>query len=220
MKVMKMQYPDSLVKHVKERSANYALEGFLCGQGPEKPKLMLVGEAPGETEIHNGIPFSGRAGKQLMGFLERIGLTREEVYITSAVRSRPYKWREKTERSGQVVQKKYNRTPNQGEILVHAPLLDYELEQIQTPVIVTLGNIALKRLTGNDKKITDVHGQLLQQSVRKLKNNQSTDFIWTEKVYNIFPTFHPASIFYNRSLLDLIHEDLEQLRKYIYINQN
>ncbi|MBO1578429.1 uracil-DNA glycosylase [Bacillus sp. XF8] len=217
---MKMQYPDSLVKHVKERSANYALEGFLCGQGPEKPKLMLVGEAPGETEIHNGIPFSGRAGKQLMGFLERIGLTREEVYITSAVRSRPYKWREKTERSGQVVQKKYNRTPNQGEILVHAPLLDYELEQIQTPVIVTLGNIALKRLTGNDKKITDVHGQLLQQSVRKLKNNQSTDFIWTEKVYNIFPTFHPASIFYNRSLLDLIHEDLEQLRKYIYINQN
>ncbi|WP_017152500.1 uracil-DNA glycosylase [Bacillus bingmayongensis] len=217
---MKMQYPDSLVKHVKERSANYALEGFLCGQGPEKPKLMLVGEAPGETEIHNGIPFSGRAGKQLMGFLERIGLTREEVYITSAVRSRPYKWREKREQSGQVVQKKYNRTPNQGEILVHAPLLDYELEQIQTPVIVTLGNIALKRLTGNDKKITDVHGQLLQQSVRKLKNNQSTDFIWTEKVYNIFPTFHPASIFYNRSLLDLIHEDLEQLRKYIYINQN
>ncbi|MBY0595442.1 uracil-DNA glycosylase [Bacillus bingmayongensis] len=217
---MKMQYPDSLVKHVKERSANYALEGFLCGQGPEKPKLMLVGEAPGETEIHNGIPFSGRAGKQLMGFLERIGLTREEVYITSAVRSRPYKWREKREQSGQVVQKKYNRTPNQGEILVHAPLLDYELEQIQTPVIVTLGNIALKRLTGNDKKITDVHGQLLQQSVRKLKNNQSTDFIWTEKVYNIFPAFHPASIFYNRSLLDLIHEDLEQLRKYIYINQN
>lgn len=212
---MKLKYPDSLVEHVKERSVNYALEGFLYGKGPKKPKLMLVGEAPGETEIHNGIPFSGRAGKQLMGFLERIGLTREEVYITSAVRSRPYKWREKRERNGQVVQKKYNRTPNQGEILVHAPLLDYELEQIQVPVIVTLGNIALKRLAGNDKKITDVHGQLLKQPVRKLKNNQSTDFIWTEKRYNIFPTFHPASIFYNRSLLDLIYEDLEKLRKYI-----
>ncbi|MBJ8031330.1 uracil-DNA glycosylase [Bacillus cereus group sp. N21] len=213
--MMEMQYPDSLVLHVKKLSAPYPLEGFLCGQGPEKPKLMLVGEAPGETEIHNGIPFSGRAGKELMGFLERIGLTREEVYITSTVRSRPYIWREKRERSGQVAQKKYNRTPNQGEILVHAPLLDYEMEHVQAPVIVTLGNIALKRLVGPDKKITDVHGQLLQQPVRRLKNNQSTDFIWTEKIYNIFPTFHPASIFYNRGLLDLIYEDLEKLGKYI-----
>ena len=210
-----MQYPDSIVSYVKERSVNYPLEGFLCGQGPKNPKLILVGEAPGETEIHNGIPFSGRAGKELMGFLDRIGLTREEVYITSAVRSRPYKWREKRERSGQIVQKKYNRTPNQREILAHAPLLDYEMKHVQAPVIVTLGNIALKRLVGANKKITDVHGQLLQQPIQRLKNNQSTDFIWTEEVFNIFPTFHPASIFYNRSLLDLIYEDLEKLRKYI-----
>lgn len=73
---------------------------------------MLLGEAPGETEIHNGIPFSGRAGKQLMGFLERIHVTREEVYITSAVRSRPYKWREK-KNEVVLLYKKYNRTPNQ-----------------------------------------------------------------------------------------------------------
>ncbi|WP_026591184.1 uracil-DNA glycosylase [Bacillus arachidis] len=212
---MSMQYPASLVMHVKERSVNYAVEGFISGQGPEKPKLMLVGEAPGETEIHNGIPFSGRAGEQLMVFLEHIGLKREEVYITSAVRSRPYTWREKRERSGQIIQKKYNRTPNQREVLAHAPLLDYEIEHVQAPVIVTLGNIALKRLVGSGKKITDVHGELLQQPVRKLKNNQSTDFVWTEQVYNIFPTFHPASIFYNRSLLELIYADLEKLREYI-----
>ncbi len=113
---------------------------------------MLLGEAPGETEIHNGIPFSGRAGKQLMGFLERIHVTREEVYITSAVRSRPYKWREKKERNGEIIQKKYNRTPNQGEIVAHAPLLDYELEKINPKLIVTLGNIGLQRLIGKDKK--------------------------------------------------------------------
>lgn len=215
MKVMIVQYPDLLVRGVKERSAAYPLEGFVYGQGPEQPKLMFVGEAPGETEIHNGVPFSGRAGIHLMEFLERIGVTREEVYITSAVRSRPYKWREKRERNGQVVQRKYNRTPNQQEILAHAPILDYEMEHIQAPIIVTLGNIALKRLAGPDKKISDIHGQLLQQPVRKLRNNQSTEYIWTEKVCNIFPTFHPASIFYNRSLLELIYEDLEVLKRYI-----
>lgn len=210
-----VKYPSHLVKQVKEQSASYQLEGFLSGQGPENPKFMLLGEAPGETEIHNGIPFSGRAGKQLMGFLERIHVTREEVYITSAVRSRPYKWREKKERNGEIIQKKYNRTPNQGEILAHAPLLDYELEEINPNLIVTLGNIGLQRLTGKNKKITDVHGQLLKQPIQKLKDMQSVEFTWSEKEYQIFPTFHPASIFYNRSLLELIYEDLEKLKKYV-----
>ncbi|MES5895000.1 MULTISPECIES: uracil-DNA glycosylase [Bacillus cereus group] len=213
-----IEYPNHLIKQVRERSATYQLEGFLSGKGPRNPKLMLVGEAPGETEIHNGIPFSGRAGKHLMEFLERIHVTREEVYITSAVRSRPYKWREKRERNGEILQKRYNRTPNQGEILAHAPLLDYELELIQPPVIVTLGNIALQRLVGKNNKITDVHGELLKQPVQQLKDSSGTEFIWTEKEYNIFPTFHPASIFYNRSLLELIYEDLEKLKRYVIKN--
>jgi len=42
-----MKYPDHLVKQVQERSAPYQLEGFLSGQGPENPKFMLLGEAPG-----------------------------------------------------------------------------------------------------------------------------------------------------------------------------
>ncbi|MED1566934.1 uracil-DNA glycosylase [Bacillus paramycoides] len=210
-------YPDHLVKQVKERSVSYQLEGFLSGQGPENPKLMIVGEAPGETEIYNGIPFSGKAGKHLMEFLERIHIKREEVYITSAVRSRPFKWREKRERNGELIQKKYNRTPNQGEILAHAPLLDFELAHMDPPVIVTLGNVALKRLAGKNKKITDIHGQLLKQPIQKLKDIDHAGFIWTEKEYKIFPTFHPASIFYNRSLLELIYEDLEKLKQYIAI---
>ncbi|MFD6507450.1 uracil-DNA glycosylase [Bacillus sp. NPDC060175] len=213
-----IEYPEHLVKQVRERSATYQLEGFLSGQGPRNPKLMLVGEAPGETEIHNGTPFSGKAGKHLMEFLERIHVTREEVYITSAVRSRPYKWREKRERNGEIIQKKYNRTPNQGEILAHAPLLDYELEFIQQSVIVTLGNIALQRLVGRNNKITDVHGELLKQPVQRLKDSSGTEFVWTEKEYSIFPTFHPASIFYNRSLLELIYEDLEKLKRYVIKN--
>ena len=90
--------------------------------------------------------------------------------------------------------KKYNRTPNQGEIVAHAPLLDYELEKINPKLIVTLGNIGLQRLTGKIK-ITDVHGQLLKQPIQKLKDMQSAEFIWSENEYHVFPTFHPASIF-------------------------
>ena len=47
---------------------------------------MLIGEAPGEFEIVDGIPFIGRAGKELMKSLDSIGLTREDVYIYECVR--------------------------------------------------------------------------------------------------------------------------------------
>ncbi|KIL52010.1 uracil-DNA glycosylase [Jeotgalibacillus soli] len=208
-----MQIPESLAELGKKRIKPYTVEGFVYGSGPAKPKLMLVGEAPGETEIHNGIPFSGRAGKHLMGFLEQIGLSREEVYITSAVRSRPYKWGEKRERSGEVVKRKYNRTPTAKEILAHAPLLDYEIEHVVAPVIVTLGNIGLKRLAGADKKISEVHGQLLEQPVQRLAGLDDVSYEWTKKLYRLFPTYHPASIFYNRSLLESINDDFDRLRK-------
>lgn len=86
-----MIYPDELVQEATIRMQGRAVEGFVAGQGPLHPKLMLVGEAPGKTEIDNHIPFSGQAGKELMQTLALAGLTREDVYITSAVRSRPYR---------------------------------------------------------------------------------------------------------------------------------
>lgn len=204
-----MRIPEELAELGKKRIEPYPVEGFVYGSGPRKPKLMLVGEAPGETEIGNDIPFSGRAGIELMKFLEIAGASREDVYITSAVRSRPYKWGEKNGPDGTKIKRKYNRAPTSREILAHAPLLDYEIEHVQAPIIVTLGNIGLKRLIGNDKKVSDIHGELIVQPVLRLNGEQ---FEWTEKQYRIFPTFHPASIFYNRSLLELIHEDMKKLR--------
>ncbi|OLN22055.1 uracil-DNA glycosylase [Domibacillus antri] len=204
-----MRIPDELAELGKKRIAAYQVEGFVYGSGPEHAKLMLVGEAPGETEIGNGIPFSGRAGNELMKFLQLAGVTREDVYITSAVRSRPYKWGEKNGPDGTKIKRKYNRAPTAGEIKAHAPLLDYEMEHVKAPVIVTLGNIGLKRLAGKDKKVSDLHGRLLIQPVLRLKDDQ---YEWTDKKYCLFPTFHPASIFYNRGLLELIHSDMEKLR--------
>lgn len=84
-----MKYPDKLLAEVKERSRGMKLEGINFGAGPVHPKLMIVGEAPGREEIESLIPFHGASGKELMKSLASIGLKREDVYITSAVRSRP-----------------------------------------------------------------------------------------------------------------------------------
>ncbi|PYZ95540.1 uracil-DNA glycosylase [Alteribacter lacisalsi] len=213
-----MRIPESLAELGKKRMGDRPVEGFVYGGGPENPALMLVGEAPGETEIYDGRPFTGRAGKELMAFLKRLDLTREDVYITSAVRSRPYRWGEKRTRDGQTVKRKYNRPPTAREILAHAPVLDYEIANVKAPVIVTLGNVGLKRLAGADRKISDCHGRLLVQPVLRLGENGQ--FEWTEKEYRVFPTFHPASIFYNRSLLEKIHSDLNQLQSILSGEQN
>ncbi len=59
------------------------------GAGPADARIMFVGEAPGQVEDQQGIPFVGPAGKVLDNLLKRAGLTREEVFITNIVKCRP-----------------------------------------------------------------------------------------------------------------------------------
>jgi uracil-DNA glycosylase family 4 len=191
--------PESIAQLGKDRIEGYPVEGFVYGEGPKNPELMLIGEAPGEFELVDGIPFIGRAGKELMKSLSTIGLSREDVYITSAVRSRPYRWGTKRERDGTLTERKYNRPPTQREILAHAPILDYELLTVKPKLIVTLGNVGLQRLLGRDSKVTELHGQLLERPVQYLKELEDTKFNWTSELFMIVPTFHPASIFYRPS---------------------
>ncbi|WP_412103405.1 uracil-DNA glycosylase [Rossellomorea aquimaris] len=193
----------------------YNCEGFVHGRGPGDPLIMVVGEAPGETEIHNGMPFSGRAGKVLDEFFEYLGVSREEIYFTSTVRSRPFKIVHKEGQGGEIIQKKYNRAPNMKEQLAHAPIVDYEIRHIKPKQIVTLGNIGLQRLLGRKYTISEVHGKLIHAPVRRLKDMDTNEWTLTDREYAIFPTFHPASIFYNRSLLEKIHRDLDELKKHL-----
>ncbi|WP_050615031.1 uracil-DNA glycosylase [Bacillus testis] len=208
-----MRLPEELAELGKKRIEGNAVEGFVYGEGPDQPVFMLVGEAPGETEIHTGVPFSGRAGKKLMEFIAGLGLVREDVFITSAVRSRPYKWRKKKERDGSEGKKKYNRAPTSKEIIAHAPLLDYEVQHVDAPLIVTLGNVGLKRLVGNEHSITKDHGSFLYQSVQEWDGEDG--YRWSEKKYTIFPTFHPASIFYNPKLKEMIENDQHLLKQWL-----
>lgn len=198
---------EELAELGRERMGDAPVEGFVYGQGPETPELMLVGEAPGEFELVDGIPFIGRAGKELMKSLASIGLRREDVYITSAVRSRPYRWGTKKERDGTLTERKYNRAPMAKEILAHAPLLDAEMRDVRPKLIVTLGNIGLQRLLGKSYKVSDVHGQLIEAPVQYLADPDDTVYSLTRDVRTIIPTFHPASVFYNPSLREKVEQD-------------
>lgn len=207
-----MDYPKELAYPIQQLSKAYPLEGFVAGQGPLHPRLMIVGEAPGRTEVENFIPFSGQAGKELIKSLARAGLTREDVYITSAVRSRPYGTKERVnKRSGAYEIVHPNRTPTKKEVLLHAPLLDYEIAQIDPPIIVTVGNIGLQRLLGTQMVIKHCHGQVIQSTIQQ-SNLERTGYQWSNQSYLIVPMYHPAAIFYNRTLAADIEKDWTGLK--------
>ena len=175
------------------QESEYAHKNPVFGEGKLNAKIALVGEAPGGDEEKAGRPFVGKAGKNLTEFLSSLNLSREEVYITNAVKLRPSKPSPKTGRE-------LNRTPNSKEIQFFNPYLHRELEIISPKYIVTLGNIPLRAVSGFDIRIGDCHGRVIDIPC----------------VYeNIFALYHPAAVIYNQSLKDTYMNDLEKLRMLI-----
>lgn len=171
-------------------------EPIVFGEGNSEAKLVLVGEAPGAKEVELGRPFVGQAGKNLDEFLEILELKREDIYITNVVKIRPYKISEKTGR-------KSNRPPSKDEIAKFRRYMEEEIHTIQPKVVVTLGNVPLKSVSG-DQKITigEFHGEAIEK-----------------EGYYIFPLYHPASIIYRQELKKTYIEDLHKLKEFIVKHQ-
>lgn len=216
--MLKTVLPTELIQLAQERAAGFPVEGFLRGEGPEHPKALLIGEAPGEVEVTMAVdqPFAGRAGVELMKFLETADLSRENTYITSVFHSRPFKERVKiNKRTREEELKRYNRKPNRKEVLAHALLTDYEIDHIDAPLIILLGTSAIHRVLGNKAAIKELHGKVLTTPVQYLADLDDTTYQLTDKQYHVLCTYHPASIFYNRQLEPVIHEDMRAIKDWL-----
>lgn len=121
------------------------------GDGPKDVKIMLVGEAPGEEEDRQGLPFVGKSGKLLNQMLEIASLDRKKVFITNTVKHRPPK----------------NRAPKSSEIKTCKELwLDKQIEILKPRLIMVLGGVALKTLT-NEISVEKLHGEVIEKNGQK-----------------------------------------------------
>jgi len=203
-----------LIDKVLARSQDFDLEGFVLGEGPDDAEIMLVGEAPGGDEIKKGRPFTGQAGKLLDASLESAGMNRQDVYITSAVRSRPFKDKVGATSTGKERRTRSNRTPVPAEIKAHAPILDVQIEAIQPKLIIVMGGIALKRLLPNAGPIAELHGKVIETPILRLDQpfTKEERYVETARKYLLYPVHHPASVIYNSSLKETIAEDFGRLQ--------
>ena len=119
------------------------------GEGASDAKLFFIGEAPGAKEDETGRPFVGRSGKLLTTMIEEIGLTREDVFISSILKCRPPN----------------NRTPKQSERETCMPYLEKQMEVIKPRVIVLLGGTAISSMVG-PWKVTETHGTFFEAQGR------------------------------------------------------
>jgi uracil-DNA glycosylase len=104
---------------------------------PKRTGLLLVGQAPGSTEVTTRLPFTGPAGKRLMGWFERAGLSREDVYLSALCRCFPGK----AKGGGDLA-------PSRTMMQNCRPHLLRELELLQPEVVAPVGGLAIKELLG------------------------------------------------------------------------
>jgi uracil-DNA glycosylase family protein len=119
------------------------------GEGGSNPRVMFVGEQPGDQEDIQGRPFVGPAGKILDKALEAAGIDRKEVYVTNAVKH--FKWEPRGKR-------RIHKKPNSLEITACKPWLEAEIEVLKPDVIVCLGATAAQSLLGRDFKVSTQRG--------------------------------------------------------------
>ena len=118
-------------------------QNVVFGSGNPNASLVLVGEAPGQDEDGQGIPFVGEAGNLLDKILLAMSLTRQDVYLCSVVKCHPVA----------------NREPQADEITTCEQFLQQQLQLIQPQIIVTLGRFATHALLKTDTAISKLRGK-------------------------------------------------------------
>ena len=142
-----------------------------CGHGPDvspivsaarRPKVMLVGQAPGKVEAAGGRPFAGRAGRTLFRWLERAGVdeptARSRIYIAAVTRCYP----------GPSESGRGDRVPSLIERDNCAAWLDDELRILRPSLLIPVGRLAIERflpprsleeLIGREHEVEYAHGR-------------------------------------------------------------
>jgi DNA polymerase len=126
------------------------------GAGNRSSIAMFVGEQPGDREDREGAPFVGPAGRVLDEALAQVGIDRQAVYVTNAVKH--FKWEPRGKR-------RIHAKPSWSELTACRPWLEAELAVVRPNVLVCLGATAAQSLLGRQFRVTKQRGEWLDSDL-------------------------------------------------------
>ncbi len=124
------------------------------GEGPQPAQAMLVGEQPGDREDLAGRAFVGPSGHLLDAALKEVGIEREGVYLTNAIKH--FKWAPAA--SGK---RRIHKRPSASEVSACRLWLAAEISLVRPRVIICLGSTAVAGVLGTSAPICALRGRPL-----------------------------------------------------------
>lgn len=162
----------------------------LIQQGPRNAKIVLVGEAPGDTETATGVPFSGASGELLNKMLSRAGIMRSECFLTNLCHIQP-RGKKKNDFDW------FLTSEGQPFLLSGMIQLKKDLDEIRPNVVVALGAQPL-RVLANKVGIDKYRGSILPSTLCPgLK---------------VISTYHPAFILRSWDYKAVAEMDFQRVR--------
>lgn len=121
------------------------------GVGDQQTDWMVIGEAPGEQEDRQGVPFVGAAGQLLDNMLKAVGRSRtatgsEGAYIANVLKCRP----------------PANRNPQPEEVAQCEPFLRRQVALVKPRIILLMGRFAVQSILQTQEPIGRLRGRVHQ----------------------------------------------------------
>jgi len=157
--------------------------------GNQNAKIMVIGEAPGNNEDLQGIPFCGDSGKVLDDMFRAINMTREkDVYITNVIFWRP----------------PGNRRPTDEELAICRPFVERHIELMNPEVLVLVGATSMTAVLGINDPVSKIRGQFMDFSPKFLSRTIKT-----------FTIFHPSYLMRQPAKKKVAWLDMLTLEKFL-----
>lgn len=157
--------------------------------GHPNSKVMVIGEAPGNHEDLQGIPFCGDSGKVLDDMFRAINMTRKDnFYITNVIFWRP----------------PGNRRPTDEELAICRPFVERHIQLMNPEVLVLVGATSMSAVLGISDPVSQVRGQFMDFAPKFLSRKIKT-----------FTIFHPSYLMRQPAKKKIAWLDMLALEKFL-----
>ena len=157
--------------------------------GNPNSKIMVIGEAPGNHEDLQGIPFCGDSGKVLDGMFRAINMTRaENFYITNVIFWRP----------------PGNRRPTEEELAICRPFVERHIQLLNPEVLVLVGATSMAAILDINDPISSVRGKFMDYAPKFLSRKIKT-----------FVIFHPSYLMRQSAKKKVAWSDMLALEQFL-----